>query len=104
MNIRKLILAVLLAILLPISTVACDDDDIGKGGVIRTEASGDSNCNFNDNLSESADSFISRCRKGGIRREFPSEYNNVTLREIKRDKSDDGKKAYKLLNDRRFRK
>ena len=104
MNPRKFVIAVLLAILLPISTVACDGDDLGRGGVIRTEASTDSNCNYNDNLSESADSFISRCRKGGIRREFPSEYNNVTLRDIKGDKSDDGKKAYKLLNDRRFRK
>ena len=43
MNIRKLILAFVLAFVLPMSMVACDDDDIGKGGVIRTEASGDSN-------------------------------------------------------------
>lgn len=85
--------------LVPLS--ACDGvPPIGQGGVITESQS----CQYNDSLDESANSFISRCRKGGIRREFPREYDGKTLREIKRDKSADGKKAYKLLNDRRFKK
>lgn len=81
---------------------ACDrSSSLGEGGVITQT---DNRCRYDDNLDESADSFISRCRKGSIRREFPSDYYGKTLREIKRDKSANGKKAYKLLNDGRFKK
>ena len=104
MNYNKLIRRLLPA-LLGISLFvlpACDSSSsLGEGGVITQTAR---RCNYEDNLDESADSFISRCRKGGIRREFPGEYYGKTLREIKRDKSASGKKAYKLLNDDRFKK
>ncbi|GAB4564355.1 MAG: hypothetical protein Tsb0020_14470 [Haliangiales bacterium] len=61
-------------------------------------------CNARNNLGEVADKFISRCRKGSIRREFPSQYLSKTLKVIKGDSSADGKKAWKLLNDNRFKK
>lgn len=62
------------------------------------------NCQAKSNLSETADRFISRCRKGSIRREFPAQYLSRTLGEIKGDSGADGKKAWKLLNDGRFLK
>lgn len=62
------------------------------------------NCQANSNLSEIADGFISRCRKASIRREFPAQYLDRTLGEIKGDSSADGKRAWKLLNDGRFSK
>lgn len=64
---------------------------------------GDS-CEANDNLSLLADTFISVCRKASIRREFPSEFLNSYLEDIKINKSASGKKAWKLLNDNRFKK
>jgi hypothetical protein len=64
---------------------------------------GDS-CEANDNLSLFADTFISVCRKATIRREFPSELLNFNLEDIKKNKSAIGKKAWKLLNDSRFKK
>ncbi|MBE9206017.1 hypothetical protein IQ244_05715 [Nostoc sp. LEGE 06077] len=64
---------------------------------------GDS-CEANDNLSLFADTFISVCRKASIRREFPSEFLKSYLEDIKNNKSAVGKKAWKLLNDGRFKK
>ncbi|MBD2338637.1 hypothetical protein H6G64_16820 [Calothrix sp. FACHB-156] len=64
---------------------------------------GDS-CEANDNLSLFADTFISVCRKATIRREFPGEFLNSYLEDIKNNKSATGKKAWKLLNDTRFKK
>ncbi|WP_448265318.1 hypothetical protein [Nostoc sp. DSM 114159] len=61
-------------------------------------------CEANDNLSLFADTFISVCRKASIRREFPSEFLNSYLEDIKKNKSAIGKKAWKLLNDNRFKK
>lgn len=63
-----------------------------------------SDCVANNNLNEIADKFISRCRKASIRREFPRELLNVTLREIKAGKTKKHKTAWKLLNDKRFEK
>ncbi len=62
------------------------------------------NCNANDNLEESADSFVSRCRKGGIRREFPGELLEQTLGFIKKCSTAPCHKAWKLLNDNRWKK
>jgi hypothetical protein len=62
------------------------------------------NCNYRDNLGEIAESYISCCRKASIRREFPSQHYYLTLAEIKSDRSGNGRKAYKLLNDGRFTK
>ncbi|HEX2087223.1 MAG TPA: hypothetical protein VHF89_16190 [Solirubrobacteraceae bacterium] len=61
-------------------------------------------CVANENLGERADPFISRCRKASIRREFPSELLQETLGAIKRGSSAAHKKAWKLLNDNRFKK
>ncbi|GAB4205077.1 MAG: hypothetical protein Fur006_60810 [Coleofasciculaceae cyanobacterium] len=61
-------------------------------------------CVTNNNLYELANNFISRCCKASIRSEFPGEYMNKSLGYIKNDKTAIGKKAWKLLNDSRFRK
>ncbi|WP_428261773.1 hypothetical protein [Haliangium sp.] len=62
------------------------------------------NCVANKNLAEEADSFISRCRKASIRREFPGELLTSTLGEIKRGRTNKNRTAWKLLNDSRFAK
>jgi hypothetical protein len=59
-------------------------------------------CVANNNLSETAQSYISRCRKGGINSEFPGEMYSSTLGAIKSGSSAVHKKAWKLLNDNRF--
>jgi len=56
-----------------------------------------------------ASKFISAYRKGSIHGEFPSQYLNSTVAEIKaaasgRNASSDARKAWKLLNDTRFGK
>ncbi len=61
-------------------------------------------CEANENLSLFADTFISTCCKASIRREFPSQYLNSYLEDIKNDKSAPSKRACKLLNDGRFKK
>ena len=61
-------------------------------------------CVANDNLGEMADSFIGRCCQASIRREFPGEMLNETLGNIKRGTTARHKKAWKLLNDNRFKK
>lgn len=61
-------------------------------------------CQARDNLWDVADSFISRCRKASIRREFPGQLYSTTLGDILRGSSADERKAWKLLNDRRFMK
>ncbi|WP_375499397.1 NACHT domain-containing protein [uncultured Nostoc sp.] len=50
------------------------------------------------------ETFISVCCKASIRREFPSEFLNYYLEDIKINKSASGKKAWKLLNDNIFKK
>jgi len=77
----------------------------GSGGRLGNDTA--SSVNLQDykglnNLGEIADHFISRCRKGSIRSEFPGEYYNSTLGAIRNDSSARGKKAWKLLNDTRF--
>lgn len=102
MNLKKLTqlaFVIILAIATPVLLTACDGGSIGSGSVIVQQ-----DCEYDNNLSETADSYISRCRKAGIRRTFPGEYYAKTLREIDRDKSADGKKVKKLLNDGRFKK
>ncbi|PTL83338.1 hypothetical protein [Vitiosangium sp. GDMCC 1.1324] len=61
-------------------------------------------CAANENLVEPAISFIGRCRKGSITREFPRELLAVPLGVIKHGESAVHKKAWKLLNDNRFAK
>lgn len=61
-------------------------------------------CNAGDNPNEIAQDFIGRCRKGSIYREFPTEYLGYTLGEIQAEPSANARKAWKLLNDGRFRK
>ncbi|MFW5443798.1 MAG: hypothetical protein ACKE51_05785 [Methylococcaceae bacterium] len=61
-------------------------------------------CVAGNNLSESAQNYIGRCRKGGINSEFPGEMYSKTLGEIKSGSSAVHKKAWKLLNDKRFAK
>ncbi|MFG2141130.1 hypothetical protein [Streptomyces sp. NPDC048650] len=72
-----------------------------------TTAAAAPSCRAADNLGEIAAKFISRCKKGSIRREFPTDRLSRSLGQIydgklKGDRDD--VKAWKLLNDRRFDK
>jgi hypothetical protein len=62
---------------------------------------------FNNEDNMTANDIISNRRKAGVRREFPGEYLNKTLKQIKKE-ADAGnaraKKAKKLLQDGRFKK
>lgn len=57
-----------------------------------------------DKFGSKADDWISNNCKGGINKEFPSEMRGKTLEEIRNGKSKAHKKAWKLLNDNRFKK
>lgn len=57
-----------------------------------------------NNLDELAATFISRCRKASIRREYPGTHLSRYLGEIRSGKTANDKKAWKLLNDNRFKK
>jgi len=61
-------------------------------------------CNAGDNLGETAQAFISKCRKGKINSEFPGEMYSKKIGDIKKGKTAVHKKAWKLLNDNRFKK
>jgi hypothetical protein len=64
----------------------------------------DASCDARENFREVAVSFISRCCKGSIYREFPGELLFTTIAEIQRGSTAAHKKAWKLLNDNRFKK
>lgn len=61
-------------------------------------------CVANENLGEIATNFISRCRKGSIRQEFPGQRYGDTLGYVKGCGERSCKTAWKLLNDNRFKK
>lgn len=61
-------------------------------------------CNARENLDDLAVSFIGRCCKASIYREFPSELLFTKIAEIQRGSTAVHKKAWKLLNDNRFKK
>ena len=64
-------------------------------------------CDPNDNPDETADSFISRCLRGSIRQQFPSQLLGWTLAQIFACAKTGNKScqtARKLLTDSRFRK
>ena len=67
------------------------------------EAQG-ANCTAKDNLSEVARKYIGRCRKGSINREFPGELLDETLGQLRKGRDAKRNKAWKLLNDSRFKK
>ena len=62
------------------------------------------NCQAEDNFNEIANSYISRCRDAKVRRVFPGEYLNKTLRQIKSERNTRAKRAWKLLTDLRWDK
>ncbi len=79
--------------------------DIASAGPVPTGEQGQlASCNARENLEEIAVSFISRCCKASIYREFPSELLFTTLGDIHRGSTAAHKKAWKLLNDNRFKK
>jgi hypothetical protein len=90
------LMLILLLVVLPLQ--ACGDDN--QPSSEQQSAS----CDTRENGGEIAQDFIGRCCLGSIYREFPSEYLSSTLEEIRRDSSATGRKAWKLLNDGRFRK
>jgi hypothetical protein len=57
-----------------------------------------------DKFGSKADDWIQAQCKGSVREEFPSKMLDKTLEEIRKGSSRDAKKAWKLLNDNRFRK
>ncbi len=57
-----------------------------------------------DKFGSKADDWIGKQCKGRINQEFPESLRNKTLEEIRRGKSAEYKKAWKLLNDKRFQK
>jgi len=63
-------------------------------------------CNTNDNLTETALSFIGRCCQARVHGQFPGQWYSKTVAEV-RKASESGDKsaqtAWKLLNDGRFR-
>lgn len=61
-------------------------------------------CNARRNPEETAMSFIGRCCKGTILRVFPTHLLLTKIEDIRRGKTWDYKKAWKLLNDNRFKK
>ncbi|KAI8873412.1 hypothetical protein GQ42DRAFT_160568 [Ramicandelaber brevisporus] len=71
---------------------------VSAGGVLAAS------CVASENPRETATSFISRCRKAGIRQVFPAQHYNNTLGDIKNCASGTCKTAWKLLNDNRFKK
>lgn len=73
---------------------------LSAGPALATVAS----CSASENLEETATSFIGRCCKASIRREFPSELLSNKRADIKSGTTATYKKAWKLLNDNRFKK
>ncbi|MBB5781636.1 hypothetical protein [Nonomuraea jabiensis] len=61
-------------------------------------------CDISANLNTTATVYISACRKAGIRKVFPGQYLNVVIGKIKEDRTAAGKRAWKLLNEQRWRK
>lgn len=62
---------------------------------------------INQDSNLTADEYIGKHFKGSIRREFPSEFLNKTIKEIEREAKKGNaraRKALKLLKDGRFRK
>ncbi|MFV0476363.1 MAG: RHS repeat domain-containing protein, partial [Parahaliea sp.] len=57
-----------------------------------------------DKFGSKADDWIGKNCKGSINREFPDNLRDKTLEEIRRGNSAEYKKAWKLLNDKRFQK
>jgi len=85
-----------------VGQVACSSGSAGGGG---GGGGGGSGAGSSEN--ETADKIISESKQGGIRREFPSQFLDKTLGQI-RDEARSGdavaRKALKLLTDSRFNK
>ena len=83
---------------------AMSADGVVAGFITLAPTFGGADCVAGNNLGETARSFISRCRKGSINREFPSELLDWTLEQIRNCTTAACRKAWKLLNDNRFKK
>lgn len=87
--------ALILLLIFPVLPLqGCGDDE--------TQPDSSASCVISENLDSGANDFISRCRKAGIRQEFPSEYLDSTLAQIRDDRSAQARKAWKLLTNSRF--
>ncbi len=70
-------------------------------------ASAAATCDTQSSLDDLARTFIGRCCKGSVNREFPAQWLDKALREIKAaaDRADrDARKAWKLLSRPEYRK
>ncbi|WP_436771587.1 hypothetical protein [Yinghuangia sp. YIM S09857] len=61
-------------------------------------------CDARDNLGEVANNFISRCRKAGIRQRFPGEHYGDKLGYLMKCRTESCNRAWKLLQDGRWKK
>ncbi len=61
-------------------------------------------CVANEHLEDICDMFISSCRKASIRTQFPGQFLKVKIRDVRNGTTKHHKKAWKLLNDNRFKK
>ena len=61
-------------------------------------------CVAKNNSNVVASQYISKCRKGSIKSVYPAELLGKKLGEIRKGKSATYKRAWKLLNDSRFKK
>src|SRR5690606_5743820 len=84
----------------------CSREDIEKalGGDDDEPVVDPTSCNARDNLDEIVQSFIGRCRRGSINSEFPGQFYDVPVREVRDGQTKEHKTAWKLLNDNRFKK
>jgi hypothetical protein len=117
---RKLALIVLCIALV---SILCLNSSVNRGSAFSmVSAASAQNCNPQDNMGETAQSFAGRCCKGSIKSVFPGQYWDKTLKEIDADCTSGGRRycddddapsassiaaartAWKLLKSNEYRK
>lgn len=113
----------LIVLCIALISIVCFNSNANRDGAFRTvSAASAQNCDVNDNMNETAQSFAGRCCKGSIKSVFPGQYWNKTLKEIDADCTSGGRrycdddsspsassiaearKAWKLLKSGEYRK
>lgn len=96
LNRKRVITSAVLALAISFGSV------ISPAGFDLVPAASAADCRAGHNLGENANSYISRCRHASVRREFPKEFLDKTLGEIKSTPGKPARTAWKLLNDKRW--
>lgn len=97
-------IAISMIALLPLAGAAPAVAATTQPEVAAISASAAKDCVAKNNPEDIAKSFIERCRKGSIHREYPGTHYSKRVGDIQKGSSKDDKKAWKLLNDKRFLK